>query len=244
MQIIPVLDILGGVVVHGVAGRREQYRPICSQLTESIDPSVILRTMQSSFALTNFYIADLDAIQRLQLNRCTIAELTRGEASLMVDRGVRSARDIQELLELDVAQVIVALETLPDLQTVTEWMSEFGPDVLVASIDLVNGQPVTKNADWGNLSPLQIASQLVDVGFHQLVVLDLAAVGMHSGIPTLPICRELRTVLPAARIIAGGGVRNVADLHIAQQAGIDAVLVASALHNGGLTVEDLQSLRQ
>ena len=38
MQIIPVLDLLGGQVVRGVGGRREAYRPVRSVLTTSSEP--------------------------------------------------------------------------------------------------------------------------------------------------------------------------------------------------------------
>jgi uncharacterized protein related to proFAR isomerase len=30
MQVIPVIDLKDGVVVHGIAGRREEYRPLVS----------------------------------------------------------------------------------------------------------------------------------------------------------------------------------------------------------------------
>ena len=75
MEIIPVLDILNGVVVRGVAGQRDRYRRVQSQLTSSCDPSVIMRALEGEFDLHRFYIADLDAIQCQQLNRCTVAEL-------------------------------------------------------------------------------------------------------------------------------------------------------------------------
>ena len=38
MQVLPVIDLLQGVVVRGVAGRRETYRPIESQICASPAP--------------------------------------------------------------------------------------------------------------------------------------------------------------------------------------------------------------
>ena len=35
LRIIPVIDLMNGLAVRGVAGRRDQYRPIISQLTPS-----------------------------------------------------------------------------------------------------------------------------------------------------------------------------------------------------------------
>lgn len=235
MQIIPVLDILNGVVVRGVAGDRASYRPIKSLLTESVDPSIIMKVIQREFAFNTFYVADLDAIQGRAMNGCTIAEMTQFSDALMIDRGVRTAADVEELLELDVAEVVIALETLPDIATAKSLILEFGAQKLVASIDLKNGQPLTANPDWQNVSALEIASQLMDVGFTQLIVLDLASVGTNQGVSTLPLCGELKVRSPDARVITGGGIRGAADLQTASEAGIDGLLIASALHDGRLT---------
>ena len=39
MQIIPVLDLKGGLVVRGIAGRRELYKPVVSALCSTADPA-------------------------------------------------------------------------------------------------------------------------------------------------------------------------------------------------------------
>ena len=241
MEIIPVLDILNGVVVRGVAGQRDRYRRVQSQLTSSCDPSVIMRALEGEFDLHRFYIADLDAIQCQQLNRCTVAELARGETSLMVDRGVRSAADVEELLELGVRHVVVALETLDSLDTATALVSTFGADQLVLSLDLKNGRPLTVNPEWKTVEPFDIAHQLVDAGLRHLIVLDLAAVGVDDGTPTTDLCRRLRSLLPDGTIITGGGVSNCGDLHGIEAASVDGALVASALHDGRLSAEDVRT---
>ncbi|MFM8221178.1 MAG: nickel transporter, partial [Planctomycetaceae bacterium] len=45
MQVIPVLDLLGGVVVRGVAGQRDSYRPIVSQLVDGAEPLAVARAL-------------------------------------------------------------------------------------------------------------------------------------------------------------------------------------------------------
>ena len=64
-----------------------------------------------------------------------------------------------------------------------------------------------------------------------MIVLDLAGVGAEAGVPTIPLCQRLRAVHgPEIEIITGGGVRNADDLRALEAAGVDGVLVASALH--------------
>ena len=38
MKVIPVIDILNGIAVHGIRGERKKYQPIKSVLTKSAEP--------------------------------------------------------------------------------------------------------------------------------------------------------------------------------------------------------------
>ena len=185
----------------------------------------------------------MDAIQFQQLNRCTIAELSRGDVSLIVDRGVRSVQDAEELFELGVDKIVVALETLSGPALARELADCFGSERLILSLDLRHSEVLTTLDQWKSQPPLHIAQELASLGFQQFIVLDLASVGTNGGIPTLPLCRELRALLPTVQLITGGGVRGIDDLRDAAAAGVDATLVASALHDGCLTADDLLNLQ-
>src|SRR5262245_16004295 len=62
LRIVPVLDVMNGVVVRGVAGRRSDYRPLVSRLTDSCRPAEVAAALHARFGFTEFYVADLDAI--------------------------------------------------------------------------------------------------------------------------------------------------------------------------------------
>jgi len=242
MNVIPVIDLLNGVVVRGVAGQRQQYRPIQSQIAASPDPSIVMRSLCEAFDVPQMYIADLDAIQQGPLNRCTIAELTRADVPLLVDRGVRDADDVAELLDLGVAQAIVALETLDSLATAQRLIEKFGSEVLVLSLDLRDSELMTSADEWRAQTPENVAAQLWDVGFRQFIVLDVATVGTGGGPSTLNLCQRLQKKLPGIGLTTGGGVRNFDDLRQMKDCGIDSALVASALHDGRLTADDVNRI--
>jgi phosphoribosylformimino-5-aminoimidazole carboxamide ribotide isomerase len=69
----------------------------------------------------------------------------------------------------------------------------------------------------------------------ELLVIDLARVGSGSG-PPLDAVAELAAALPGVAIYAGGGVRDDADLSALESAGAAGALVATALHEGRLTL--------
>jgi phosphoribosylformimino-5-aminoimidazole carboxamide ribotide isomerase len=62
VEIIPVVDLKGGVVVRARMGRREEYRPIETPLAPTSDPVDVARGLLSVHPFATLYVADLDAI--------------------------------------------------------------------------------------------------------------------------------------------------------------------------------------
>jgi phosphoribosylformimino-5-aminoimidazole carboxamide ribotide isomerase len=67
-----------------------------------------------------------------------------------------------------------------------------------------------------------------------MIVLELTSVGSAEGPAQQALLAALRGRLPDVELITGGGVRSAADLEILRTLGMDGVLVATALHHGGL----------
>jgi phosphoribosylformimino-5-aminoimidazole carboxamide ribotide isomerase len=109
----------------------------------------------------------------------------------------------------------------------------------VFSLDLREGRPLA-GPGWAGAGPFEIASQTLEGGVRRLLVLDLARVGVGAGTGTEDLCAQL--VAAGAEVSVGGGVRGPDDLRRLAGLGVAAVLVASALHDGGLTREDVEAL--
>lgn len=245
MRIIPVFDLKGGVVVHGVAGRRNEYQPVKSLLTVETDPGTLAAAMVDGFHVDRCYIADLDAIAGRTANWPAIRKIAASGLVVMLDVGISSAAQASEYTarvagsaELS-AELILGLESCPGPSELRNIVETLCPAGAIFSLDLNAGSPLTNSPAWQEFSPEEIAAIAVEAGIQRLIVLDVAKVGTRCGPATLPLCRKLRTTYPAIELITGGGVRDVDDLAICREAGCDAVLVASALHDGSLTPRDL-----
>src|SRR6266498_930292 len=104
MEIIPVLDLAGGVAVHARAGERARYQPVRSVLSPDCigDPLALLRAFRERLGAERCYLADLDAIgggavQGGVLRRLVQLEGARGGA-LLVDAATHSPDGALELL--------------------------------------------------------------------------------------------------------------------------------------------------
>src|SRR5947207_216178 len=92
-MILPVLDLMHGQIVRGVAGNRAAYRPVESRLVRSADPLTVARAFRTQFGFTEFYLADLDAIQGGRPALDVYHALRADGYRLWIDAGIRTARD-------------------------------------------------------------------------------------------------------------------------------------------------------
>ncbi|MCI0457707.1 MAG: HisA/HisF-related TIM barrel protein [Gemmataceae bacterium] len=240
MDILAVLDLLRGQVVRGVAGRRHEYQPVVSRLTASAEPLAIARAFRDHLGLTHLYLADLDAIAGSAPASATYAELQREGFRLWVDAGLRLCADARPLAAVGVAGIVAGLETLEGPDTLGELCDEYGPGRIVFSLDLKGGKPLG-NPAWGE-DAWAVVARAAGCGVARLIVLDLERVGVGSGTGTEALCQRLVETYPELEVIAGGGVRDGADLERLPRCGVRGVLVASALHDGRLTRADLATL--
>lgn len=251
MQLIPVLDLMGGVVVRGIAGQRDRYEPNRSRLVDSDDPVATCRAFIDRFAPEWIYVADLDAILGKAPQQEVLRQLRRQNVSLAVDAGVDSPSAAEPLLEAGIERIIVGLETLPDFSLLEAFVSRFGAERITFSLDLKSGQPLKT---WPGLTTAEnLVRAALKCGVRHLIVLDLAGVGRFQGVGTVGLCRRIRgfseseatepqSVRPHSRepltIWTGGGVRSIDDLRELAREPIDGVLIASALHEGQITPEE------
>ena len=109
---------------------------------------------------------------------------------------------------------------------------------IVFSLDLKAGAPLASSA-WEWREPMAIAERAVEAGVTSLLLLDLARVGVSQGVGTEAMCGECRRRWPKLELTAGGGVRGPYDLERLRGIGVDHVLVASALHDGQLSRDNV-----
>jgi phosphoribosylformimino-5-aminoimidazole carboxamide ribotide isomerase len=79
------------------------------------------------------------------------------------------------------------------------------------------------------------------IGVLGFIVLDLARVGSGEGVNMDFLKKAIASL--GTGVYVGGGVRGVADLIELRDLGVSGVLVATALHNGKISITDLKQAR-
>lgn len=229
-RVIPVLDVIDGQVVRAVGGDRQHYWPVTSTLTNSTEPAEVANALLAATGANELYVADLDAIRWGVSDFAFDAFLDRVAATVFIERGGLSPRPVPTRV-----RVICSLETQLSLDQHRQHAKSPGA---VFSIDLKNGKLIDGWKEWGLPSAagaIGLVRMAFDLGYRSLILLDLARVGTGTGPGTESLLRVIRGEFPTVEIIAGGGVKTWADVDRLGEAGTDAVLVASALHDGTIT---------
>jgi phosphoribosylformimino-5-aminoimidazole carboxamide ribotide isomerase len=229
LTLIPVIDLLGGQVVRGVRGDRKAYRPIVSALCHSSEPLEVARTLCDHCNTRQLYVADLDALMGGNVQVATLQALLRAmpELELWLDGGFADAAQAATLMAAfgaDAARIVPVFGS-ESLRSRADLQRAFDPaDPAAArsalSLDRRDGQRLDAAGCWDApaLWPRRV------------IVMTLERVGSNAG-PDLETMIDVRRKAPGATLIGAGGIRTEADLAQAREAGANAWLVASALHD-------------
>ena len=231
MHCIPVLDLLAGVVVRAVRGDRAAYRPLVSPLVESSLPLAVAAAFYTQFASRSFYIADLDAIQGQGSNAAMVDTLAAAypDCEWWVDAGVTSVEAFARYASAPNIRWVLGSESLPSFAVYADLAQRERRFIL--SLDSRAGQPLGPAELW--IEPTLWPAEVI--------AMTLSRVGANEG-PDFALLAQLRQRSPHTTLVAAGGTRHRADLLALKNMGVNHVLLASALHDGGVTAEDLRGI--
>jgi phosphoribosylformimino-5-aminoimidazole carboxamide ribotide isomerase len=231
MQIIPVLDIKGGVVVQAERGQREKYKPIKdSYVSASCNPSEVVEAFLQKLELQNLYVADLDSIEGTGNNFEVLKRLKETyKIEIMSDIGIRNSSDLNNEIVPFIDRLILGTETLVSLEAIEYVLKIKGVDNMAISMDFKNGQFIS-NCNLCS-QPLKMIDTIYQMGVRNFIFLDLKNI-IEPIIKNIVNKRSLK-------IFIGGGIRTVKDIIKLERIGVTGVLIGTAFHKGFINKNDL-----
>jgi len=237
LKVVPVIDILNGVVVHAVGGFRSQYQPIQSTITKSNAPIDVAQAFKT-LGFSELYVADLDAIVECTSDFAPVKHIVdEASLSLMVDAGITNQSRATLLLKTGVSKIVIGTETLTSKTFISQALKQFGSDHIVVSLDLKGDKVLTKPQFGEYTNPICLLKEFKALGVKEIIVLDLTRVGSGEGV-NIALLKE--AIALGLEVYVGGGVRDIRDLIELRSSGVKGALVATALHNGKISIENLK----
>jgi phosphoribosylformimino-5-aminoimidazole carboxamide ribotide isomerase len=195
-----------------------------------------------ALGFSELYIADLDAITDGSVNFQVFKRIAEKTGlKLMVDAGVTDLETAQKLLDSGVSKIVVGTETLRSKSFVGEAVRLLGSERVIVSLDLKGDKVLVKLGFDGCKEPVCLLREFKEMGVSGVIVLDLARVGSGEGV-NVDFLKEVFEQV-AVDVFVGGGVRDIEDLVELKNLGVSGVLVATALHSGKISIEELKKAR-
>lgn len=217
-------------MVRAQRGERHAYRPIVSRLCRSSEPLSVVKALMELYPFTRLYIADLDAIQERGQHIEVVASIRAAfpELEIWLDAGINHTSQWQPWQAMEL-HCVIGSESQQDEEHARQLIDRLGQEHAVLSLDI--------GAD-GQRGPASLFENC-NAWPEKVIAMTLLRVGSHQG----PDWTTLKNLTSQARqTYAAGGIRDITDLQELKIKGIAGALIASALHDGKITAEDLLQL--
>jgi len=231
MEVIPVVDLKGGVVVRARAGERASYRPIETPLSATSEPLDVVAGLLALYPFRTLYVADLDAIEGSGNAAAILDRIAQKypRLSLWIDNGCADHDAAHAVLaRFQNAALVLGSESQRDTTLVSALSAD--PRVILSldfRADAFVGPPALLHqpALWPK----------------RLIVMTLAKVGSGEG-PDFARAAEIQRRAGDRAVYLAGGLRGRDDLAAVKASKAAGILVASALHDGNIIPADLAGL--
>jgi phosphoribosylformimino-5-aminoimidazole carboxamide ribotide isomerase len=229
MQVIPVIDVRGGGTVAASRGDRANYRPLATPLAASADPVAVAQGLQALFPFAILYVADLEGIEGRGADLAMQQRLCEAwpGAEVWIDDGGAMA---SEAPDPPLRRQVLGSESVSSMEDYARTRQLAGA-ASPLSLDFRGDEFIGPRAllDDASLWPARV------------IVMTLARVGSGEG-PDLARLASIVSRAEGREIYAAGGVRHGDDLRALRDIGVAGALVATALHSGKITANDIKAI--
>ena len=241
VRVIPCLDVDNGRVVKGVN---------FENLRDAGDPVELARRYDAEGA-DELTFLDITASSG---GRETMYDVVRRTAEqvfipLTVGGGVRSVEDVDRLLRAGADKVSINTAAVARPELLREASERFGAQCIVLSVDarrVVDGPPTPSGFEvtthggrrGTGIDAVEWARRGEELGVGEILLNSMDGDGTKDGYD-LEMIRAVRAAV-SVPVIASGGAGALEHFAPAVEAGADAVLAASVLHFGELTIGEIK----
>jgi len=238
VDLYPAIDIRRGRVVRlsqGERGRETAYDE---------DPvSVAERFIEQGARWV--HVVDLDRAFGEGENTAIVSNLVQrvgNRIRIQLSGGLRSLAAIREVLQPEVARVVLGTAVVTDPNVVDDVLAVTGPDRMAVGLDARDGMVAIRGWTENTGQRLDdVARRVIASGVRTIIYTDVTRDGMMTG-PDVAGAVALQRM--GASVIASGGVSSLADLRAVAAAGLAGAIVGRALYENRFTLpEALEAAR-
>jgi phosphoribosylformimino-5-aminoimidazole carboxamide ribotide isomerase len=229
MLVIPAIDLMDGEAV------RLEKGDFATKKVYAKNPAEKAAEFRDAGA-TLLHVVDLDGAKAgWPVNLDTVAAICRVKGiEVELGGGLRTLRDVEQVLALGVSYVVLGTAAVERLDLVEEACRRF-PGRVRTGIDARNGE--VKVAGWlegTGLAAVEVARRVRAAGVALVEYTDVGRDGMFTGVDAAGAAWLQAEA--GVEVVASGGVAGLGDVKECKLAGLAGVIVGKALYEGRLNL--------
>jgi phosphoribosylformimino-5-aminoimidazole carboxamide ribotide isomerase len=206
------------------------------------DPVEVAKEFEAA-DLEYLHLIDLDGAKKGKIVNWDVIEEIQEKTTLKVDfgGGVKSRRDVEELLELGIHQINLGSMAVRNPDEFIKWMNTYGPDNFILSADVLDDYVrINGWLESTRLRLVDLAAKFEKEGLEYIACTDIRTDGTLRG-PNLSLYRRLKKRFPKLKIIASGGISSISDLEELKYIQIDAAIIGKAIYEKKIKLSELKN---
>ena len=230
MEVIPAIDLRDGRCVRLHQGDFDR------ETVFSGDPLAVARRWQLEGG-PRLHLVDLDgAATGKPAHLAIISAIVNAlDIPVQVGGGIRSAETAKAWLDAGVDRVVIGTAAVRNPPMVAEVCRDYGAGRVVVSVDARDGMVALQGwQEASEVSVLELAGQMAELGVERLLYTDIARDGMLTGLDLEANASLVKETGMA--ILASGGVASVDDIRNLVPTGVEGVIVGRALYTGAVSL--------
>jgi phosphoribosylformimino-5-aminoimidazole carboxamide ribotide isomerase len=157
-----------------------------------------------------------------------------------VGGGIRSLKNVDNMLELGVSRVIVGTALFQD-NFIKELERNFDSSQIVLALDfrINNNIPSIYTHGWQDNSEIELYEFIRNNPFfNNILATDISLDGAMQG-PSFLEYKKILSLFPSLNLIASGGIRSLDDLDLLKTMNINEAIIGKAIYEQNISLLEL-----
>lgn len=229
-MIIPSLDFIQGKIVRLYQGKYSHKMYYENNTIQQIDQYI-------KHGSKYIHLVDLDGCDQPMNRQKSILKIIsyfNNKIDFQVGGGIRSEKDIQDLLDMGVSKIVIGTSAILFPDRFKEWLKKYGCNNFVLAVDVhinhynekkiaIHGWKTITNIDLDN-----IICYFFSYGLKNILCTDISRDGTFAG-PNIDLYKSLKEKFPYIILQSSGGISSLSDLCRLKASNVEHVIIGRAL---------------
>ena len=231
MVIYPAIDLKGGKCVRLYQGEMSKAEIVAE---DPLENALKFEKKGAKY----LHVVDLDGAMKGKPQNMSsfLSIVSKLNIPVQIGGGIRNIETVEELISAGAARVILGTIALENIELVYECVKRY-KDKIAVGIDAKDG--FVAGRGWVNVSSINyidLAKKIENAGVETIIYTDISRDGTLKGanIDGLKLLKENVN----CNVIASGGVKNLKDLILLKEIGVEGVIIGKAIYNGDIILEE------